>query len=124
MYQEYFEKTLPQLFSKRMVLTYRREFPFYVGLVLREAGRLACWALIAPSNASEPPREALLAFLASHEGAHVPVLDSQVTVKHLRQQPDGRFYLQPANPEFADILPTGELEILGVVVGQFRSYRR
>jgi hypothetical protein len=76
-YQEYFEKTLPQLFSKRMVLTYRREFPFYVGLVLQEAGRLACWALIAPGEDSEAPREALLAFLAAHEGAHVPVLDSQ-----------------------------------------------
>lgn len=54
----------------------------------------------------------------------VAVVDGQVTVKYLRQQPDGRFYLQAANPAFADILPTGELEILGVVVGQFRSYRR
>ena len=54
----------------------------------------------------------------------VAVVDGQVTVKHLRQQPDGRFYLQAANPAFADILPTGELEILGVVVGSFRSYRR
>jgi SOS regulatory protein LexA len=54
----------------------------------------------------------------------VAVVDGHVTVKHLRQQPDGRFFLQPANSAFADILPEGELEILGVVVGQFRSYRR
>lgn len=54
----------------------------------------------------------------------VAVVDGQVTVKHLRHQLDGRFYLQAANPAFADILPTGELEILGVVVGSFRSYRR
>jgi repressor LexA len=54
----------------------------------------------------------------------VAVVDGQVTVKYLRQQPDGRFYLQPANAAFADILPEGELEILGVVVGSFRSYRR
>lgn len=54
----------------------------------------------------------------------VAVVDGQVTVKYLRQQSDGRFYLQPANSAFADILPEGELEILGVVVGQFRSYRR
>jgi len=54
----------------------------------------------------------------------VAVIDGQITVKYLRQQSDGRFYLQAANPAFADILPTGELEILGVVVGQFRSYRR
>jgi len=54
----------------------------------------------------------------------VAVVDGQITVKHLRQQPDSRFYLQAANPAFADILPTGEPEILEVVVGQFRSYRR
>lgn len=54
----------------------------------------------------------------------VAVVDGHVTVKYLRQQPDGRFFLQPANSAFADILPEGELEILGVVVGQFRSYRR
>lgn len=54
----------------------------------------------------------------------VAVVDGKVTVKYLRQQPDGRFYLQPANPTFADILPEGELEILGVVVGAFRTYRR
>lgn len=54
----------------------------------------------------------------------VAVVDGQVTVKHLRQRPDGRFYLQPANSAFADIVPEGELEILGVVVGCFRAYRR
>jgi SOS regulatory protein LexA len=54
----------------------------------------------------------------------VAVIDGQVTVKYLRQQSDGRFYLQPANAAFADILPEGELEILGVVVGAFRTYRR
>lgn len=54
----------------------------------------------------------------------VAVVDGQVTVKYLRQQPDGRFYMQAANPAFADIHPLGELEILGVVVGQFRAYRR
>jgi SOS regulatory protein LexA len=54
----------------------------------------------------------------------VAVVDGQVTVKYLRQEPGGRFYLQPANPEYADIFPDGELEVLGVVVGQCRSYRR
>lgn len=54
----------------------------------------------------------------------VAVVDGQITVKYLRQQPDGRFYLHAANPAFADILPTGELEILGVVVGRCRSHRR
>jgi SOS regulatory protein LexA len=54
----------------------------------------------------------------------VAVVDGQVAVKYLRQQPDGRFYLQSANTAFADIHPQGELEILGVVVGEFRAYRR
>lgn len=54
----------------------------------------------------------------------VTVVDGQVSVKYLRQQAAGRFYLQPANTAFEDILPMGELEILRVVVGSFRSYRR
>lgn len=54
----------------------------------------------------------------------VAVVDGQVNVKFLRQDPKGRFYLQADNSVFADIFPEGELEILGVVVGQFRTYRR
>lgn len=54
----------------------------------------------------------------------VAVVDGQVTVKRLRQDATGRFYLQAANPDYADIVPDGELEILGVVVGQCRTYRR
>lgn len=54
----------------------------------------------------------------------VAVIDGEVTVKYLRQTPAGRFYLQPANSNFSDIFPRGDLEVLGVVVGQFRQYRR
>jgi repressor LexA len=54
----------------------------------------------------------------------VAVVDGQVTVKFLRQEPGGRFFLQAANPDYADIFPDGELEVLGVVVGQCRTYRR
>ena len=54
----------------------------------------------------------------------VAVIDGQVTVKHLRQEPGGRFFLQAANPDFTDIFPWGEREILGVVVGQCCTYRR
>ena len=46
----------------------------------------------------------------------VAVGDGAITVKHLRQRAHGRFFLQAANPAFADILPTGELEIRGAVV--------
>ena len=54
----------------------------------------------------------------------VAVVDRQITVKYLRPQSDGRFYLHAANPAFAGILPAGALEILGVFVARCRSYRR
>jgi SOS regulatory protein LexA len=52
----------------------------------------------------------------------VAVVDGETTVKYLRQAKGGAFYLQAANPAFADIVPKGTLEILGVVVGSFRRH--
>lgn len=52
----------------------------------------------------------------------VAVVDGEVTVKYLRQT-CGRYFLQAANAAYADIKPTGSLEILGVVVGSFRRTR-
>lgn len=57
-------------------------------------------------------------------GDIVVAVVGQVTVKYLRQEPGGRFYLQAANSEYVDIFPEGELEVLGIVVGQSRAYRR
>lgn len=54
----------------------------------------------------------------------VASVDGELTVKYLRQDPQGRFYLQAANSAYPDIFPRGVLEVLGVVVGQFRQYRR
>ena len=54
----------------------------------------------------------------------VAVVDGELTVKYLRQTPAGRFYLQPANSAYSDIFPKDEFEVIGVVVGQFRHYRR
>ena len=54
----------------------------------------------------------------------VAVVDGQTTVKYLRSASDGGWLLEPANPAYQPIKPTDSLEVLGVVVGSFRSYRR
>lgn len=54
----------------------------------------------------------------------VAVVDDQVTVKHLRMDAAGAWFLEPANPAYEPIRPTGSLEVLGVVTGSFRRYRR
>ena len=55
----------------------------------------------------------------------VAVVDGEITVKHLRANgsPD-TWILEPANPAYAVIHPQGSLEMLGVVVGSFRRFRR
>lgn len=54
----------------------------------------------------------------------VAVVDNQVTVKYLRMDPSGAWFLEPANAAYVVIRPEGSLEVLGVVVGSFRRYRR
>lgn len=54
----------------------------------------------------------------------VAVVDGQTTVKYLRSSADGGWLLEPANSAYQPIKPTDSLEVLGVVVGSFRSYRR
>ena len=55
----------------------------------------------------------------------VAVVDGEITVKHLRANgsPD-TWILEPANPAYQVIHPQGSLEMLGVVVGSFRRFRR
>ncbi len=53
----------------------------------------------------------------------VAVVDGEITVKYLRSS-RGRFWLEAANPDYPPIKPDGSLEILGVVVGSVRRYRR
>lgn len=52
------------------------------------------------------------------------VIDDELTVKTLALDAGGRYYLEPANPDFAPIHPTASLEILGVVVSVMRRVRR
>lgn len=54
----------------------------------------------------------------------VACVDGEFTVKTLRQNVAHRFYLEPANPAYADIHPQSSLDILGVVVGSVRKLRR
>lgn len=52
----------------------------------------------------------------------VAIVDGEFTLKTLGHE-RGRAVLQPANRTFRVIRPKGDLEIFGVVVGQFRRYR-
>lgn len=54
----------------------------------------------------------------------VAIVDGDYTVKYLALDTQGRPYLKAGNPDFADIHPCDELEIFGVVTGQFRRYRK
>jgi repressor LexA len=60
----------------------------------------------------------------SHGDIVVAVVDNQITVKYLRTDSAGAWLLEPANPAYEAIRPVGSLEVLGVVVGSFRRYRR
>lgn len=51
-------------------------------------------------------------------------LGGEFTVKQLAQEEGGAPYLRARNPDFADIYPADDCEVVGVVVGQFRRYAR
>jgi repressor LexA len=53
----------------------------------------------------------------------VAIVDNDFTLKTLAREKGG-FVLHPANPTYPVIRPEGQLEIFGVVVGQFRKYAR
>jgi len=54
----------------------------------------------------------------------VAVTDGELTVKTLRRDIKGKFYLEAANPDFDVIRPKASLEVLGVVVSVARRVRR
>ena len=53
----------------------------------------------------------------------VAIVDRECTVKYLAKDEAG-FYLHPGNKAYTDIRPADSLELFGVVVGQFRKYRK
>lgn len=52
----------------------------------------------------------------------IAIVDNEFTLKTLGRE-DGEFVLLPANKAYPTIRPRGQLEIFGVVVGQFRKYK-
>ena len=52
----------------------------------------------------------------------VAIVDNEFTLKRLTRE-KGRIVLRPENKAYPVIRPKGDLEIFGVVVGQFRKYR-
>lgn len=52
----------------------------------------------------------------------VAIIDNEFTLKRLHKE-RGRIVLKPENKAYPVIRPGGDLEIFGVVVGQFRKYR-
>ncbi len=52
----------------------------------------------------------------------IAIVDNEFTLKRLGKDKGG-FVLHPANPEFPTLRPQGNLEIFGIVVGQFRKYK-
>ena len=53
----------------------------------------------------------------------IAIVENEFTLKYLDKEKD-RFVLRPANLAYPVIRPQGDLEIFGVVVGQFRKYKR
>jgi repressor LexA len=52
----------------------------------------------------------------------IAIVDNEFTLKTLGQEKE-KFVLIPANSAYPIIRPKGDLEIFGIVVGQFRKYK-
>ncbi|TXT24818.1 MAG: lexa repressor [Gallionellaceae bacterium] len=52
----------------------------------------------------------------------IAIVDNEFTLKTLGRE-KGKFVLIPSNPAYPVIRPSSDLEIFGVVVGQFRKYK-
>lgn len=53
----------------------------------------------------------------------IAIVDNEFTLKRLGRDKGG-FILHPANPDFPIMRPKNNLEIFGIVVGQFRKYKQ
>jgi repressor LexA len=49
-------------------------------------------------------------------------VDGKWTMKYLRREKNGRFYLEAANPDYEDIHPSESLKVAAVVKGVVRKY--
>lgn len=79
---------------------------------MRDAGIVEGDILAVEHNTPTKPGDIVLA-----------CVDNELTVKTLRLDQEGRWYLEPANPDYKCIRPRTSLEVLGVVVGLVRRLR-
>ena len=80
---------------------------------MRDAGILEGDLVAVEQNAPTAPGDIVVA-----------LVDGEITVKTLRRDDDGKFYLEAANPAYGPIHAKTSLEILGVVVSVCRRVRR
>lgn len=83
------------------------------GESMKDAGLLDGDLVVVETNAATKPGDIVVA-----------VVDGEMTVKTLRLDRKGQFFLEAANQAYQPIRPQGSLEIIGVVVGSFRRFRR
>jgi SOS regulatory protein LexA len=93
----------------------RTSFCRVKGDSMRDAGLHDGDMVVVEANSATKPGDIVVA-----------VVDNEITVKYLRLDKGGAWSLHPANLSVAYdvIVPTGSLEILGVVVGSFRRFDR
>lgn len=80
---------------------------------MRDAGILEGDLVVVEHNAPTRPGDIVVA-----------CVDGELTVKTLRLDSQGRYFLEPANAAFKPIHPRSSLEILGVVISVARRMRR
>lgn len=80
---------------------------------MRDAGILEGDLVAVEHNAPSAPGDIVVA-----------LVDGDITVKTLRRDDEGKFYLEAANPAYEPIWAKASLEILGVVVSVCRRVRR
>ena len=80
---------------------------------MRDAGILEGDLVAVEHNAPAGPGDIVVA-----------VVDGDITVKTLRRDADGKYFLEAANPAYGPIRPKSSLELLGVVVSVCRRVRR
>lgn len=80
---------------------------------MRDAGLLDGDMVVVEANSPTKPGDIVVA-----------VVDNEITVKYLRTDKAGAWRLEPANPAYDIIVPSGSLEVLGIVIGSFRRFDR
>lgn len=80
---------------------------------MKDAGLLDGDLVVVETNSATRPGDVVVA-----------VVDGEMTVKTLRLDRKGQHFLEPANSAYEPIRPKGSLEIIGVVIGSIRRFKR